>query len=506
MRIREKIKNEDSAEYFGGLCRHKTMLLEKANIILHLSYGHVVPLTDGGKVYSVIFACIGIPFTLHVTSSINNHFLIPAVDRFRKIFVNWIAKDHKPKKAALLPPLSTLFCFPNVPSTVKVNENGLNREKILRNNSYEKFTFCHSPSDETQPVWLAIHITRSAPVCIDLVTIDLTTANILPIEAFCSAVYAVSYLYNHTEHQGSKERSPKNGDIRTSGDIPSAPVNGVNQNLAAMSQPSVVDAVAPGKVNESFDDADMNTVKSSSKSKSGTAIIAPNSSKEPSDIKRAITLDLRNSSTRSRSPVSVADRGGLSVFTERRKISRKNQSTVSRTSIFVNMRLKHYSVVQPPLNMLDLFRVVRRNSTTRARALFLLLICTIIISITMIFPAALFKLLEPEWTYLDALYFCFISLTTIGFGDFVPGKVFLGYNSSTTNPAHNFLHETYLVTSAVYLITGATLMMLMVRTYRSMMELERKAKRDRLYTKLQHSFTDPASLNRSAPRLAMGRN
>ncbi|VUZ47864.1 unnamed protein product, partial [Hymenolepis diminuta] len=363
-------------------------------------------------------------------SSINNHFLIPAVDRFRKVFVNWIAKNHKPKKATLMPSRPTLFCFPNVPSTLKVNGNGVN----------------------------------------------------------------------------SKARSSKNGDVRTSGDIPSAPINGVNQYPVAMFQPSVIDAVASGKVNESFDDADMNNTKSSGKSKSGADIITPNSSKEPSDIKRAITLDLRNSSTRTRSPGSVADRGGLSDFTERRRISRKYQSTVSRTSIFVNMRLRHYSVVQPPLNMLDLFRVVRRNSTTRARVLFLLLICTMIISITMVFPAALFKLLEPEWTYLDALYFCFISLSTIGFGDLVPGRVFLGYNSSTTDPTYNSLHETYLVTSAVYLITGATLMMLMVRTYRSMMELERKAKRDRLYTKLQHSFTDPASLNRSAPHLMMGRN
>ena len=55
------------------------------------------------------------------------------------------------------------------------------------------------------------------------------------------------------------------------------------------------------------------------------------------------------------------------------------------------------------------------------------------ISMTLLFliiPAWIFITLEKDWNFLESLYFCFISLTTIGLGDYVPGET----HSKEANP------------------------------------------------------------------------
>ena len=42
-------------------------------------------------------------------------------------------------------------------------------------------------------------------------------------------------------------------------------------------------------------------------------------------------------------------------------------------------------------------------------------------SMFIVIPAIIFQAVEG-WTYHEAWYYCFITLTTVGFGDFVPGR------------------------------------------------------------------------------------
>jgi len=45
------------------------------------------------------------------------------------------------------------------------------------------------------------------------------------------------------------------------------------------------------------------------------------------------------------------------------------------------------------------------------------------VAVFLLIPSIAFCYIEEDWNYLDSFYYAFITLTTIGFGDFVAGEL-----------------------------------------------------------------------------------
>ncbi|XP_055053016.2 LOW QUALITY PROTEIN: potassium channel, subfamily K, member 7 [Misgurnus anguillicaudatus] len=63
-------------------------------------------------------------------------------------------------------------------------------------------------------------------------------------------------------------------------------------------------------------------------------------------------------------------------------------------------------------------------------------------------PAGALCLLENDWSYLESLYFCFISLSTIGLGDYLPGRT----KSQATLQGLEFATSCYLIVGLIMLL------------------------------------------------------
>lgn len=103
---------------------------------------------------------------------------------------------------------------------------------------------------------------------------------------------------------------------------------------------------------------------------------------------------------------------------------------------FLNSRLGH---LYQPLNI---------------RLLHLFVMVSFLIVFFMLIPAAIFAAVEPDWDYLDSFYYCFISLTTIGLGDYIPGD-------SPEQPHR----PVYKIATTGYLFLGITFMMLTLAVF-----------------------------------------
>ena len=80
--------------------------------------------------------------------------------------------------------------------------------------------------------------------------------------------------------------------------------------------------------------------------------------------------------------------------------------------------------------------------------------CLIVLISYITFGTILFSTWEG-WTYMDGAYFCFISLSTIGFGDFVPGS---RYIYQVTGDIDSQDANAKLIIGALYILFGMAIL------------------------------------------------
>uniref|UniRef100_A0A8C6TQK7 Potassium channel subfamily K member n=1 Tax=Neogobius melanostomus TaxID=47308 RepID=A0A8C6TQK7_9GOBI len=142
-----------------------------------------------------------------------------------------------------------------------------------------------------------------------------------------------------------------------------------------------------------------------------------------------------------------------------------------------------YSVIGIPFTLLFLTAVVQRImvfSTRRPIAYFhtnwgfskplvaivhATVLAVLAVSCFFLIPAAIFSALEENWNFLESFYFCFISLSTIGLGDYVPGEA-----------SNQKFRELYKVGITVYLILGLIVMLVVLETFCELQQLKQLRK------------------------------
>jgi len=85
-----------------------------------------------------------------------------------------------------------------------------------------------------------------------------------------------------------------------------------------------------------------------------------------------------------------------------------------------------------------------------------IILCVLAIVLYLIMGSAIFHVWE-EWDLPSAAYFCFITLSTVGFGDMVPTRSFLGYEESLYGKFQMFVCVTYCAMGLAVLATAMSL-------------------------------------------------
>lgn len=87
----------------------------------------------------------------------------------------------------------------------------------------------------------------------------------------------------------------------------------------------------------------------------------------------------------------------------------------------------------------------------------------------LIIPSWIFVTVEKDWNFLESLYFCFISLTTIGLGDYVPGETHS--KGAQSHP------QLYRLAITIYLLLGLICVLVVLETCCELPQMRRLRQR-----------------------------
>ena len=113
-------------------------------------------------------------------------------------------------------------------------------------------------------------------------------------------------------------------------------------------------------------------------------------------------------------------------------------------------------ILKKLLNWVTTKPLGKRAHILWVQGLVLLVVLTIALIVIAFIPAAIFAAIDG-WTYFEALYFVFVTLTTVGFGDFVP-----------TTP--NNLSGLYRLSVIVWLFVGLAFLALVIAKVQEILE------------------------------------
>ncbi|GAB1607466.1 potassium channel subfamily K member 16-like [Argonauta hians] len=118
----------------------------------------------------------------------------------------------------------------------------------------------------------------------------------------------------------------------------------------------------------------------------------------------------------------------------------------------------------------------------------------IILGVTLLFvaPAIIFFKVEEDWSILDAIYFCFVTLSTIGFGDYVVGIVEKPMEDEASS-------NVYRIATYVWIVVGLAYIALIINYISSM--LEKKGQQVHRHVKRLETSMDSLGGEKTVPKV-----